>query len=73
MGVRAIEPWYQSIVERSRYAQVPIGNLEADHPIYFSDVLFGRMLKKNSHLLWISETILPDLGGSEEDDVSFGT
>ena len=30
------------------------------------------MLKKNGHLLWLSERTLPDLGGSEEDDTSFG-
>src|SRR5687767_9885327 len=70
---RAVDDWYKSVLERCRYAGVPVGNLENDHPLYFSDILFGRMLKKQSHLLWISEKTLPDLGGSEEDDSSFGT
>jgi DNA polymerase epsilon subunit 1 len=67
----AVDGWYKAILERARYSQVPIGNLETDHPVFFSDIMYSRLLKKSNNLLWISETTLPDLGGSEEDDKSF--
>lgn len=69
---RDISEWYKLQLEFARFSQIPIGNLENDYPIFVSDVLYARILKKNKHLLWISDTSRPDLGGSEEDDNSFG-
>jgi DNA polymerase epsilon subunit 1 len=47
---------------------VPIGNLPADYKTFVSDVFFARALKHENHLLWVSSSALPDLGGTEEDD-----
>jgi hypothetical protein len=32
------------------------------------DVLYSRALQKANHLLWYSDTTLPDLGGNEDTD-----
>ena len=69
---RAHEDWLRDTIALSRYSNVPIGNLTQDHPLFVCDVLAARHLRASNHLLWISETGRPDLGGAEEDDHSFG-
>ncbi|EFA77319.1 putative DNA polymerase epsilon subunit A [Heterostelium album PN500] len=55
----------------ARYANIPIGNLKGDYASFVSDVCYSRMLKESNHLLWMSLSNCPDLGGSEEDDAKF--
>lgn len=44
------------------------GNLGADVCTTMIDVAFARQLQHNRHLLWASEGLHPDLGGSEGDE-----
>jgi hypothetical protein len=48
----------------SRYTAIPVGNLGDNLNII--DTLYSRNLHKNKHLLWYSDTCLPDLGGNED-------
>lgn len=50
-----------------------MGNLGTDHSITVADTLLARNLIANNHLLWISGTPRPDLGGAEEDENNNGT
>ncbi|KYO36959.1 DNA polymerase epsilon catalytic subunit A [Alligator mississippiensis] len=54
--------------EMSRYYHIPIGNLPDDISIFGSDLFFSRHLHRHNHLLWLSPTSRPDLGGKEADD-----
>ncbi len=45
--------------------------MASDFTVFVSDVLYARHLKKENHLLWISETDKPDLGGKEDEDNFF--
>lgn len=36
--------------------------------IFGSDLFLARHLRKHNHLLWLSPTSRPDLGGKEADD-----
>lgn len=51
-----------------RYYHLPVGNLPQDVSIFGSDLFLARHLKKHNHLLWLSPTARPDLGGKEADD-----
>lgn len=51
-----------------RYFHIPIGNLPEDISTFGSDLFFARHLQRHSHLLWLSPTSRPDLGGKEADD-----
>ncbi|KAI9339371.1 hypothetical protein BDR26DRAFT_919110 [Obelidium mucronatum] len=55
-------------IELSRYADIPIGNIENDYPLFLSDVFFARRLHKADMVLWYSPSDKPDLGGREQDD-----
>eukprot|EP00112_Aurelia_sp_Birch-Aquarium-sp1_P000107 Seg1008.10 transcript_id=Seg1008.10/GoldUCD/mRNA.D3Y31 product="DNA polymerase epsilon catalytic subunit A" protein_id=Seg1008.10/GoldUCD/D3Y31 len=64
-----IDRWLQVQLENSRYFHIPIGNIPASDPTLFAaDVFFARNLRKHNHLLWMTPTERPDLGGKEEDD-----
>eukprot|EP00698_Gefionella_okellyi_P023680 TRINITY_DN8155_c0_g1_i1.p1 TRINITY_DN8155_c0_g1~~TRINITY_DN8155_c0_g1_i1.p1 ORF type:complete len:2256 (+),score=530.17 TRINITY_DN8155_c0_g1_i1:623-6769(+) len=65
------EQWLENALDLARFANIPIGNLTSDHAMFIIDVLMARNLHANNHLLWISNTGRPDLGGAEEDDNSF--
>ena len=39
-----------------------LGNMESDHPVFLSDVLFARLLRNNNFLLWYSPSCRADLG-----------
>uniref|UniRef100_A0A2K5KBR1 DNA polymerase epsilon catalytic subunit n=1 Tax=Colobus angolensis palliatus TaxID=336983 RepID=A0A2K5KBR1_COLAP len=54
--------------EMSRYFHIPIGNLPEDISTFGSDLFFARHLHRHNHLLWLSPTARPDLGGKEADD-----
>lgn len=69
---RLVAEWYRCQLDYARYAQVPIGNLGHDLAVFVADIMYARLLKKNHFLLWMSDSCRPDLGGSEEDDQSFG-
>ena len=59
-----------STLERlSRYSNIPFVNLAQSHcPLSFvTDIIFGRALQDNSHLLWYSSGDRIDLGGREMD------
>jgi len=51
-----------------RYYHIPIGNLPDDISTFGSDLFFSRHLRRHNHLLWLSLTARPDLGGKEADD-----
>ncbi|XP_032807748.1 DNA polymerase epsilon catalytic subunit A [Petromyzon marinus] len=52
----------------ARYLHVPVGNLPDDVEAFGCDLFFARHLRRNNHLLWLSATGRPDLGGKEADD-----
>uniref|UniRef100_A0A8C5NU58 DNA polymerase epsilon catalytic subunit n=1 Tax=Jaculus jaculus TaxID=51337 RepID=A0A8C5NU58_JACJA len=54
--------------EMSRYFHIPVGNLPEDISTFGSDLFFARHLQRHNHLLWLSPTSRPDLGGKEVDD-----
>jgi len=62
--------WYSDQIKFSRCSGIPIGNMEADAPTFVTDVYYSRLLVENNHVLWISESCLPDLGQNEDDDDS---
>lgn len=51
-----------------RYYHLPVGNLPQDVSIFGTDLFLARHLRKHNHLLWLSPTARPDLGGKEADD-----
>lgn len=63
-----MEHWLANQLETARYAHVPVGNLPADYPTAVLDIFFARALRKHNHLLWVSPSSRPDLGGREDDD-----
>jgi DNA polymerase epsilon subunit 1 len=67
----SVNAWWTQSVQLARYANLPVGNLEGDLTLLTSDIFFARQLKEAQHLLWMSSSNLPDLGGSQEDDAVF--
>jgi len=64
-----VNQWYKNQLENARYFHIPIGNIPStDMSMFAADIFYARHLCKNNHLLWISQTDRPDLGGKEEDD-----
>lgn len=55
-------------VPLNRYFHIPVGNLPEDISTFGSDLFFARHLQRHNHLLWLSPTSRPDLGGKEADD-----
>lgn len=65
----ALAGWlHRSITQASHY-DVPIGHIEEDQPLFFSDVDFARRLIAQDMVLWWSPGDRPDLGGHEDDVV----
>ena len=60
--------WLGDRLQAARYAHLPLGNLGQDPQRTMADVLLGRLLKGNRHVLWASEGPRPDLGGAEDDE-----
>lgn len=59
---------YRNVLSLCRYYHLPVGNLPQDISIFGSDLFLARHLRKHNHLLWLSPTARPDLGGKEADD-----
>jgi len=67
-----IGAWLPKQLALSRFAGIPVGNISIrDVHSQALDVLFGRELSNNNHVLWASNTQFPDLGGLEADDHVF--
>ncbi|CAH2294918.1 DNA polymerase epsilon catalytic subunit A [Pelobates cultripes] len=54
--------------EMARYYHLPVGNLPDDVSTFGSDLFFARHLRRHNHLLWMSPSTRPDLGGKEADN-----
>ncbi|XP_036870228.2 DNA polymerase epsilon catalytic subunit A isoform X5 [Manis javanica] len=63
-----LDTYLSQAFEMSRYFHIPIGNLPEDISTFGSDLFFARHLQRHNHLLWLSPTLRPDLGGKEADD-----
>lgn len=63
-----VEMFYQTQLELAQYFHVPVGNVPSDPTLFAADVFYARHLQKHNHLLWMSPTDRPDLGGKEDDD-----
>ncbi|EGG20436.1 putative DNA polymerase epsilon subunit A [Cavenderia fasciculata] len=67
-----VDKWWMHYVGMARYSNIPIGNLVGgDYAQMVTDTEFSRLLTDSSHLLWMSYSNSPDLGGTEEDDAKF--
>ena len=62
-----VDNWWSGRLSFCRYANLPIGNLSDDYAGLASDVALARGLKEANHVLWYSESTMPDLGGLEAD------
>ena len=51
-------------MEQARYAHIPLGNIPSDPALFVSDVFYSRHLIRHNHVLWVSPTDKPDLGGT---------
>ncbi|XP_041095859.1 DNA polymerase epsilon catalytic subunit A [Polyodon spathula] len=54
--------------DMARYFHLPVGNLPEDVSTFGSDLFLARHLRRHNHLMWLSPTARPDLGGKEADD-----
>lgn len=63
-----VDTFYQTQLELAQYFHVPVGNVPSDPTLFAADLFFARHLQKHNHLLWMSPTDRPDLGGKEDDD-----
>lgn len=64
--------WLPRQLYLSRFAGIPVGNVSVrDVHAQALDVLVGRALCSNNHVLWASASQLPDLGGLEAEDNLF--
>ena len=60
--------FYQSLLEIAKYFHIPLGNVPPDYTMLGCDLFLARLLNKHNHLMWISPSQRPDLGGKEADD-----
>ncbi|KAJ1668343.1 DNA polymerase epsilon catalytic subunit [Coemansia sp. RSA 1813] len=60
--------WVDERISLSQYADVPVGNIPADAPMFLADVFFARKLSLAKHILWWSPSSKPDLGGRQDDE-----
>ena len=60
--------WIKEQVNLARYSVIPVGNLGEDSALGAIDTLYARSLYLNNHLLWYSDSAIPDLGGHENRD-----
>ncbi|EDO36342.1 predicted protein, partial [Nematostella vectensis] len=67
-----VDIYVQAQLEHARYFHVPIGNVSTDPTLFAADLFFARHLQKHNHILWMSPTDRPDLGGKEDDDNRLG-
>ncbi|KAJ2357938.1 DNA polymerase epsilon catalytic subunit [Coemansia sp. RSA 2618] len=62
--------WVSERIALSQYADIPLGNIPADAPLFLADVFFARKLSLSKHILWWSPSSKPDLGGRQDDEFS---
>ncbi|KAI9505131.1 hypothetical protein BX070DRAFT_188883 [Coemansia spiralis] len=60
--------WVDERISLSHYADVPVGNIPADAPLFLADIFFARKLSLSKHILWWSPSSKPDLGGRQDDE-----
>lgn len=56
---------FRTIHEAAAY-DIPVGNIEGDEPLYFTDIDFARRLIQKDMIIWWSSSGTPDLGGRED-------
>lgn len=61
-------PWYEKRIEIASFSRVPVGNIDNDVFIFCLDVFLGRQLKTDNFVMWASEDLRPDLGGTEDEE-----
>lgn len=61
--------WILHLTALSRYADIPLCNLEREDPRFLIDVAYARRLQSNNVVLWWSAGPRPDHAGYEMDDV----
>ncbi|KAL6508685.1 hypothetical protein OROGR_023396 [Orobanche gracilis] len=61
----ASSQWLNERLTLSRYAHIPLGNFEVDWLIHTTDIFFSRALRDQRQVLWISDSGIPDLGGTD--------
>ena len=64
----SVDSWVQEKSFISAFSGIPIGNFQPDSMMQMIDVLYSRALISSQHVLWYSDTSLPDLGGNEDCD-----
>ncbi|KAG8951372.1 DNA polymerase epsilon catalytic subunit [Tulasnella sp. 424] len=64
-------PWLYRVIHEAAYYDVPVGNIEGDEPLFYTDIDFARRLLKKDMVLWWSSSGKPDLGGREDDAHAF--
>lgn len=64
----SMDVWVQEKEFFSGFSGIPIGNTQPDSMMQMIDVLYSRALLSSQHILWYSDTSLPDLGGNEDSD-----
>ncbi|XP_071723103.1 DNA polymerase epsilon catalytic subunit A-like isoform X1 [Rutidosis leptorrhynchoides] len=65
------QQWLNERISLSRYAHVPLGNIELDWLIFTADIFFSRALRDQHQVLWISDNGVPDFGGNNEEETCF--
>ncbi|KAJ2653591.1 DNA polymerase epsilon catalytic subunit [Coemansia sp. RSA 1250] len=60
--------WLAERAALSQYADIPLGNIPADAPLFLADIFFARKLSLAKHVLWWSPSSKPDLGGRQDDE-----
>ncbi|KAJ1731895.1 DNA polymerase epsilon catalytic subunit [Coemansia biformis] len=64
--------WVAERIALAQYADIPLGNIPADAPLFLADVFFARKLALAKHVLWWSPSSRPDLGGRQDDEPGLG-
>ena len=63
----SLSAWLHRTIAQASHYDVPIGHIEDDQPLFFSDIDFARRLVAQDMVLWWSPGERPDLGGYEDD------
>ena len=59
--------WYhmQGQASLARYCHLPIGNMTGDWILSTADAIYARCLRDAGHLLWMSDSSLPDIAAQD--------
>ena len=62
-----MDEWVEERIVFARYTFIPVCNLlDSDMHQNIIDILYARQLNNSKHLIWYSDTQMPDLGGHED-------